>query len=546
MKLCEYIDKCLKEIGVDKIFGVPGSLVMPIWQSISSAEVILCSHEQEASYVATGYAKATKKPVAVITTGGPGVTNCISGIASANIDSVPLIYISGRTPFYKNGLGVKQEESHYNRMYDSVDVLCNFTKKSVCITDVMNASEQIRNTMKEAIQNRFGAVHISIPVDIQNKEIKEIYELKKVTTITKHPNTTNDISKLVLSNRPLFILGWGSWMSNSYLDVYELANKVNAPVLVTSKAYCCIDNDNPFYVGKLGYGYNSIIDDFISWYNPDSVIAFGSNLGEKDISESILSEIVKNIKTYVVTNDYFEKNNCSIRLIKVSNLKEFVHNLTRSVTKRDDDVSVIKKIQEERYKTISFWKNKIEKNDNMAKAIYFLSEKCDKNTVVTADAGNHLLNVGSLFEPKSCCGLFLDVGLRAMGTGICTAVGMAIADSNKRYIAITGDGCMLMNGNVMHLAKERNLPIVFVVFNNNSLGRVRVGQSIMNDYRATDILHVDFQSYANTFGLDTYRFCSILDFEKKIESIIRNNRTSLVEIVTDHNEIPVSIKGNIS
>ena len=151
MKLCEYINECLNEIGVEKVFGVPGALVMPVWQSISSAEIILCSHEQEASYVAAGYGKMAHKPVAVITTGGPGVTNCISGVASANIDSVPMVYISGRTPLDKNGKGLRQEESHVNRLYDSVDILKNFTKQSFCIHNLNIAAKKIRECIRSGI-----------------------------------------------------------------------------------------------------------------------------------------------------------------------------------------------------------------------------------------------------------------------------------------------------------------------------------------------------------------------------------------------------------
>ena len=98
----------LRRFGVEKVFGVPGSLIMPIWQNIKSAELVLCSHEQEASYIATGFAKISKKPVAVLTTGGPGVTNCVSGIAAANLDSVPVIYISGRVALKSEGRGLRQ------------------------------------------------------------------------------------------------------------------------------------------------------------------------------------------------------------------------------------------------------------------------------------------------------------------------------------------------------------------------------------------------------------------------------------------------------
>ena len=122
---------------------------------------------------------------------------------------------------------------------------------------------------------------------------------------------------------------------------------------------------------------------------------------------------------------------------------------------------------------------------------------------------------------------------------------MAIADTRKNYIAITGDGCMLMNGNVMHIASERNLPIVFVVFNNQSLGRVRIGQSIMNDYRATDIKDVDYVTYAKTFGLITHKCFSVSEFKNALIECLDMKKTSLIEVSTSKNEIPLLVKENI-
>ena len=122
---------------------------------------------------------------------------------------------------------------------------------------------------------------------------------------------------------------------------------------------------------------------------------------------------------------------------------------------------------------------------------------------------------------------------------------MAIADREKEYIAITGDGCMLMNGNVMHIASELDLPIVFIVFNNQSLGRVRVGQSIMNDYRGTDIKNVDFISYANAFGIKAFRCESLGELQRIFSSCMKNRKASLIEIITDNNEVPVSVKDYI-
>lgn len=541
MKLCEYIDHCLTALGIEKIFGIPGSLVMPIWQNLNNKEIILCSHEQEASYVATGYAKMSRKPVCVVTTGGPGVTNCISGIAAANIDSIPLIYISGRTSVSKKGFGERQEESKINRLYDSVEILKGITKQSVCIDNVNIAAKIIWETMKKAVEKRQGAVHISVPIDLQNQEILCegcCYQIEK---------ETKNANLLKISRRPLVIIGWGTWMSGAYHLVYDLAEKINAPVLVSSKAYCCINQHNRMYLGKLGYGYNPVINDFIIEYQPDMILSFGSSLGSKDIGNSELSRLINEIQTYIIADDctYISFRSPNIARCEVNDMGRFVKNMLDSVDAREEEAGLCEKISEVRSNAHKYWRNKILPSDMMANCIKIVDEFLNENCVVFADAGNNLANAGVLIDPVNPGQMFIDVGLRAMGTGICTAVGMAIADRKKKYVSITGDGCMLMNGNVMHIASEMDLPIVFIVFNNQSLGRVRIGQSIMNDYRATDIKNVDYVSYAKTFGLITYKCFNIFEFKKACTECINGTGTALIEVVTSNNEIPVPVKDNI-
>lgn len=540
MKLCEYIDYCLSRLGVEKVFGIPGSLVMPIWQSLNK-EIILCSHEQEASYVATGYAKMSRKPVCVITTGGPGVTNCISGIAAANIDSIPLIYISGRTPIDKQGVGNRQEESKINRLYDSIEILNGITKQSVCINDINSAVKVIWETMKDAVKQRQGAVHISVPIDIQNEDVIT----SEIDFSWKREQLDSDI--ISISERPIFILGWGAWMSDAFLEVYRLAEYVNAPVLVSSKAYCCIKQDNNMFLGKLGYGYNAVVDKFIAEYEPDSIISFGCSLGEKDINNTVFQRLINEIPTYIVADDcqYLEYRNSKMIGYEIGDMSIFVKSLYEATMERNKDLLLAEKIKLARENISSYWVKKVLTGDKMARGIIEINNLCNNDCVLFADAGNHLANAGALIMPNKAGQLFIDVGLRAMGTGVCTAVGMAIADKYKKYVAITGDGCMLMNGNVMHLASEMSLPIVFVVFNNHSLGRVRVGQSIMNDYRGTDIKNVDFVLYAKTFNMNAYRCDSLSDFTRLLSSCINSKKASLIEMITDNDEIPVSVKDNI-
>ena len=541
MRLCEFVDKCLSDIGVDKVFGIPGALIMPVWQNITDKEIVLCSHEQEAAYVATGYAKMSRKPVCVITTGGPGVTNCISGVASANVDSVPMICISGRTPISKNGFGLRQEESHINRLYDSTGILNEITKKSVCITSLDQAAEIIYYTMLQAVEGRKGAVHISIPIDLQECEIRNWIPPKKTKC------SSSKVTQVDFLKKPIFIVGWGCWMSNSYEAVYELAEMVNAPIVVTSKAYCCIKKNHDLYLGKLGYGYNKVIDDFIKEYNPDTIVAFGTSLGEKDIKESILQDYIGKKRTYIIGDDcsIFDHRGMHVTKVETNDLYDYIQMIKQNTIIQKMDKELYTRIFHAKINTRLYWQQKMLPEDDMAKTIWNIDLIRDMDMVITADAGNHLANAGAVVEPLNFGRFFLDVGLRAMGNGICMTAGMAIADNSKTYIAITGDGCMLMNGNIMHLVYERQLPIVFLVVNNHALGRVRVGQSISNDYRATDIYHVDFMAYGKTFGLDTYRYQRVDDCINEIMDIVKRRRPALVEIVTDHDEVPLIVKDNI-
>ena len=552
MKLCEYINQCLNAIGVEKVFGIPGSLVMPVWQSITDAEVILCGHEQEASYVAAGYGKMSRKPVAVITTGGPGVTNCISGIASAYMDSVPVIYISGRTPLDKNGKGLRQEESHYNRMFDSVDVLKNFTKQSICVDNIKTAARDIWECMCSAVKERRGSVHISVPLELQSAEVPdtEALDMEVLNAGAAHhrPKLYKGEKALPVpdTDRPVIIMGWGCWMADAADTIYKIAEKLSAPVLVTSKAYCCIRYENPCYLGKLGYGYTSCMDEFFQIYKPDAVLAFGTSLGEKDIPVS-LQGYIEGMDVYLYTND---KSACEHKAIHPDyiwegDLKEACESLYWQMPALPENRFSLQLVQMVKERTEKYWRSRIEGKDLMAQVIESFNGYGGGKLVITADAGNHLADAGALIDKISEGGFFLDVGIRAMGSGICAAVGMAIAAPDKTYLAITGDGCMLMNGNVMHLAKERELPVVFLVFNNHALGRVRVGQSRMNDYRATSIDNVDFQMYGRAFGLDTYRYTSFAEFDAHIQEIISAGKTALVEMVTDRDEIPVAVKDHI-
>lgn len=546
MKVYEWIDHCLAAYGCRTVFGVPGSLIMPVWQNLPDMDIVLCSHEGEASYAAVGHGKIKKKLTAVITTGGPGATNCISGIAGANLDSVPVIYISGCTPSSDMGSGLRQEEGCVDRDYDSVDMYSTATKKSIRVCSADEAFEWIEQGCWLAISDRAGSVHLSIPVDIQSAElgpinVKKLYK-RAHDRLLGLRKSEGKISAFTTKGKTLIIMGWGCWMAEVIDDVYALATRLQAPVLVTTKAYCCIRN-HPMYAGKLGYGENPVLDGFIAQYRPETVLAFGTSMGKKDISDMFLAS-VEGAEFHVFTMDvdsayvhmpsavWHETNDIKSQMEGIKS-DEVIH-----VPALKEQLRFCREEQERYYMAHTGHL------DIMAKETLALNNLLRVDTIVTADAGNHLLNAGALLRPeKTGSVLLLDDGIRAMGSGICETVGMAVAKPDGRFVAITGDGCMLMNGSVLRLAKQRNVPVLFVVMVNQSLGRVRVGQMSMgNRFISTDLDNINFLAYAKSFGLLSAEVLSVDVFQRYVELFYEEPEPMVLVCHVDVDEIPIPLR----
>lgn len=536
MKFYEYICRCLRFYGCKQAFGVPGSLIMPVWQHLTDLNLLLCSHEQEAAYMASGYAKASGELTAVITTGSPGVTNCITGIAGANMDSVPLIYISGKNQQQLQDLGSRQEESTQNRSFRSTDLLFHLTKQSIEIADITLAAEQFRRCCETAVSGRPGCVHVCIPLNLQSLELPPLPVVEEKTHyIGSYPEMPD-------CNRPLIILGWGCRQSGATEAVYRLAEWINAPILVTVKAYCCIKREHPFYIGKLGYGYNTALEKFLKEYNADQVLVFGSSMSYKDISPSCKS-ILGRSEVHVYTLESGEvKNRFESALThEISDLKGMLDMWLSESHVSSYDPVLSQKIADSKEEQAQILKKVLQKPDVMASAIDLLNTIKD-NVVISADAGNNLLNTGVLCNPEKIESIFLNDGIRSMGSSICEAAGMAIARPDKYYLAVVGDGAMLMNGNILYVAARQNLPIAFLVMNNESLGRVRVGQKTTGQFIGSDLGNVDFTLYAKAFGIEAHRTKDVQEWFFFVKEAVSLNKPMLLELLTDKDEIPLKLK----
>lgn len=545
MRFYKFLDICFSKVGITKAFGVPGSLIMPIWQNLEETEIVLCSHEQEAAYIAEGYSKISHKPVAILSTGGPGAINSIAGVAASNLDSVPMIFVSGRTECCKAGCGMRQEEGISDRNFDSVIMTACTTKLSLAINSPDELIPKTLRVIKTAILNRKGSTHISLPVDLQSYEIDDSKAKVALQELDFHRNNFKcdySIYNEIIHNdcKSIIIVGWGCWQGDCIDEIYQLSSKIDAPILFTSKAYCCM-KDYDKCLGKLGYGINDVLLDFISQYSPQRVLAFGTSMSEKDFSDSIKNVIEKS-EIFVFSNAV---NDSRVHLpqakwCEIDNLKEFVkyyiQNCNMVFFNHHKTPREIYEIQFNTYLSM------ISDFDKMADMLCVLNDYMESDVVVNADAGNNLLNVATLIKPKNIFNLFLDDGIRAMGSGLCQIAGMAFANTAKRYIAIVGDGGILMNGNVLYFIKKHNLPILVIIFDNNSLGRVRIGQLLTKNYVESDLGNVDFISYAESFGIEAYQVNDKNDFSNHICSFLQNRMPKVVCIKTNKDEIPISLK----
>ena len=527
MKVYEYISNRLKENGCKRAFGVPGSYIKPLWQNID-IPMTLCVHEGDAGYIASAYAKKAKELVLVLVTSSPGVTNSISGIASSFRDSTSVIMISGTTPTKLRKKGAFQEESDYDRAFYSINLTNAITKKSFIIENVNDVQMVLTDAIKAALTDRKGPVHISIPVDIQEMEMSDD---KFSYKYSMDRNISNHSYKF---DKSLIIIGGGCNNYEVVKKIYEFSEKISAPIISSMKGMSYL-YEGDYVLGSVGMGSNYEVIDFIKKYEPKNIYCFGTSLSVKDFSN--INGILEKSNKYIFSlEDTYADKFTNYYHFKTNNLKVIVQELI-------DKSSVINNENKETIKDLNYKINKRLKenikNSLMSRCIYYIMNNVDKETIITSDAGNHYLDTISCFNARNFETFFIDAGLAAMGNGICSVVGFSLVTPGKRCISITGDGCALMNGNSIYTAKSLNLPIIFIVTNNSSLGRVRLGQQESKKFISTDINNVDFKKYGESFNIKSFSADNYDDFVNAFNSALKYNETILIEIKCDKNEKPI-------
>ena len=535
----EIICECLLEQGVDTVFGYPGGAALNTYDALykysDRINHILTAHEQGASHAADGYARSTGKTGVVITTSGPGATNIVTGLATANIDSIPLVAITGNVTTDQLGRDSFQE-------VDIVDIVKPVTKASYLVEKVEDLADTIRKAFALAQHGRKGPVLVDVPKDVtankteftpKEPEKPKLFEIK-------NPESIRRVQELIKnSKRPMIYAGGGILSANASPEFRAFAELIDAPVCCSLMGLGCIPAKHPLCVGNIGMhgGYES----GMATSECDLMIVCGARFSDRVAGDR--EKFGEQAKIVQLEIDEKEINkNVKVDEYILGDIKNILIALTVGLEQQKHE-DWLAKIEE--------WKHHFD-NVEAPKSEYPLPQdilqaineiKADEDIIAT-DVGQHQMWVAQYSKIEARKTLLTSGGMGTMGYGMGAAIGAQVSHPDKRVFLITGDGSFHMNLNELVTMKSYDLPVVIVVMNNSVLGMVRQWQKLFygsrfsqtDPHRATD-----FVKLANAFGIEGMRITKPEEIKPVLQKAFDLKKPVVVDCVIspDVNVLPM-------
>ena len=529
----EIVIECLKEQGVDTVFGYPGGTILNIYDELykHSDEIhhILTSHEQGAAHAADGYARSTGKVGVCFATSGPGATNLVTGIATAFMDSVPVVAVTCNVGVPLLGKDSFQE-------VDIAGVVMPITKHSFIVKDVTKLAKTLRRAFAIAKSGRPGPVLVDITKDVTAAKTEytkvEPKEIKPFVSEIKEEDLEKAVEMIQEAKRPFIFVGGGAVAADAWKEVRELAHKIQAPVTDSLMGKGVFDGEDELYTGMLGMHGTKASN--LGVTKCDLLITIGARFSDRVTGNT--RNFARNAKVLQIDVDATEINkNILVDCSVLGDAKVILQKLNEKISEKE---------HKEWIETIEELKEKYPLRYNQEgltgpAVIEELYRQTKGDAIIVTEVGQHQMWAAQYYKYKMPRRFLSSGGLGTMGYGLGAAIGAKTANPDKVVINVAGDGCFRMNMNEIATATRNNMPLIQVVINNHVLGMVRQWQTLFYDHRYSNTVlndKVDFVKLAEAMGAVGIRVTKKEELADAIKKAIELNTTVVLECIIDSDD----------
>lgn len=528
----EIVVECLKEQGVDTVFGYPGGAILNVYDELykhrNEIRHILTSHEQGAAHAADGYARATGKVGVCFATSGPGATNLVTGIATAYMDSIPVVAITCNV-----GVSLLGKDSFQE--IDIAGITMPITKHNYIVKDITKLADTIRKSFIIAKKGRPGPVLIDIPKDITGAKTEYTPMQAKAPEPSRNIDETDIRTALEMiraAEKPVLFVGGGAILADAAEPLYEFAKKLDAPVTDTLMGHGAFPETDDLYTGMIGMHGTKASDYAVD--ECDLLVVAGARFSDRVTGN--VSEFAKNARILQFDVDAAEMNkNVLITEGVIGDLKVVLEQINQQLEQQDH----------------SPWLEKIRGYKETYPLTYpeegltgpYVVEEVYRQTkgdaIIVTEVGQHQMWAAQFYQFTKPRTFLTSGGLGTMGYGLGAAIGAKVGCPDKVVVNIAGDGCLRMNMNEIATAARNNIPVIEVVINNHVLGMVRQWQDLFYGQRYSETVlndAVDFVKLAEAMGAVGYRATTREEFNRAFREALTLGRPVLIDCQIDKDE----------
>lgn len=532
--------KSLEKEGVKEVFGLPGGANLPMYDELFKSNIrhILVRHEQSAAHMADGYGRVSRKPGVCFATSGPGATNLLTGLATAQADSAPMIAVTGQVPVNMIGKDAFQES-------DIIGMANPCVKYSFQPRDASEIPGVVRKGFYIAATGRPGPVLIDIPKDVQQNEASMTFP-EEVKIRGYHPWTDPDIVQiekaidmLLAAEKPIILAGGGVTISSAFAELQSISELLMIPVVTTFKGKGSFPENHPLSLGPIGMHGHAEANKLMT--EADCVLAIGTRFSDRSVGT--FEEFEKHLKIIHMDVDPAEIGKNQTTNIAVvgdvqATLRIMVKLLIQKSIKKTEGTTWLKHVKEVK----EYWREnlKLPKGEmTAAKILRKLREVLPKESITTTEVGQHQMWASLFFDVIHPGTFFSSTGLGTMGWGFPAAIGAKVAKPDVAVVDIAGDGSFSMTENSLATSVLENIPVIVFLVNNFSLGMVAQWQRTFYDRRmiGVDLKNCpDYVKLAQSYGAQGIRAQSLDELEKAIKIGLKSDVTTVIDIPIDPEE----------